>query len=124
MRPDGKYHYYCTNCFFDMSQKESREWDYNDVDKIVYRDKCTKCGGDIDAGFPPLWVNRFKDYHFHGDDGCRMYAASYLPNQISEAKRVHPGREFKLVNGAYIPVIKNRTDRKKYLKEMNYIEYD
>lgn len=91
--------------------------------------KCPKCGkmahqnlleqhkgGEVDS--------QMKEYTMEGSNGCRMYAASYLPHQMSEARRVHPGRKFKLINGCYIPDVRNRTDRKKYLKEMNYIEYD
>ena len=88
-----------------------------DCGKVADRDLLAEHGsGNVDS--------QMKDYQFDGPNGTRMYAASYLPHQMSEAKRVHPGREFKLVNGAYIPVVKNRTDRKKYLREMDYIEYD
>jgi len=93
------------------------------------RKKCPNCGRlayrDIVADHSSGVVDsQMMEYMMEGSTGCRMYAASYLPHQISEAKRVHPGREFKLVNNCYLPIIKNRTDRKKYLKEMNYAEYD
>lgn len=91
------------------------------------RVKCPKCGkmahqnllaqhqgGKIDS--------QMMEYTMEGKRGCRMYAAGYLPNQMDEARKIHPGREFRLVNGAMLPVIKNRTDRKKYLKEMNFVE--
>lgn len=91
--------------------------------------KCSKCGrmanqnllaqhrsGGIDS--------QMREYQMEGSNGCRLYAASYLPNQIEQAKKIHPGREFKFVNNCYLPVIKNRTDRKKYLNEMGFVEYD
>lgn len=91
--------------------------------------KCPKCGKMANQNLLEQHKggnadSQMIEYTMEGKTGTRLYAASYLPHQISEAKRVHPGREFKLVNGAYIPVIKNRTDKKKYLKEMDYTEYD
>jgi hypothetical protein len=90
--------------------------------------KCPKCGkiahqdllaqhrsGTIDS--------QMREYEFYGDNGTRMYAAAYLPNQIDEARKKHPGTDFRLCNGCYIPVIKNRTHKLKFLKERNFIEY-
>jgi len=90
--------------------------------------KCPKCGrmahqnllaqhssGGIDS--------QMREYQFYGDNGTRMYAAAYLPNQIDEARKKHPGTDFRLHNGCYIPVIKHRTHKLKFLKERNYTEY-
>jgi hypothetical protein len=68
--------------------------------------------------------SQMREYQFEGEHGTRMYAASYLPNQINEARKVHPGTDFKLRNGCYIPVIKNRNHKLKYLREMGYVEKD
>jgi len=63
-----------------------------------------------------------REYTMFGDSGCRVYAAAYLPQQKEEMMKNHPNREFKLVNGCYLPVIKHRQDFKKFLKERNYHE--
>ena len=68
--------------------------------------------------------SQMREYQMEGNNGTRLYGASYLPHQMEEARRVHPGRDFKLVNGAMLPVIKHRRDKLRYLKEMGYIEYD
>lgn len=91
--------------------------------------KCPKCGkmahqniiaehksGNVDS--------QMREYEFEGSTGTRMYGASYLPNQIDEARKLHKGTDFRLYNGCYLPVIKNRTHKLKYLKEMNFIEKD
>jgi hypothetical protein len=52
-----------------------------------------------------------------------MYAAAYLPNQIDEARKKHPGTDFRFVNNCYLPVIKNRTHKLKFLKERDYVEF-
>ena len=89
--------------------------------------KCPKCGrmahqnllaqhsgGQVDS--------QMMEYRFEGDNGTRPYAASYLLNQKEDAHRVHPGTDFRVHNGCYMPVIKNKTHYKKYLKEMNFVE--
>jgi hypothetical protein len=73
-------------------------------------------GGNVDS--------QMMEYEFYGETGTRMYAASYLPNQIKEARKKHKGTDFVFHNGCYIPRIKNRRHKLKYLKEMNYIEKD
>lgn len=75
------------------------------------------CGGVIDC--------QNRDYDFEGDNGTRCYAGSYLPQQKEEMRKNHPGRDFRFHNGCYIPVIKNRSDYKKFLQERgNWIEYN
>lgn len=92
--------------------------------------KCPKCGrmanqnllaqhssGGIDS--------QMREYQMEGDNGTRMYAAAYLPNQIDEMKKKHPNRQFRFVNGCYLPVIKHRRDKLQFLKERgNWIEKD
>ena len=100
------------------------------ADKWKSKVKCPKCGkmahqnllaqhagGNVDS--------QMREYQFEGDTGTRMYAASYLPQQYEEMKRKHPNRQFRLVNGAYLPVIKHRRDKLQYLKEYGrgYVEY-
>ena len=92
--------------------------------------KCPKCGkmahqnlltqhqgGNIDS--------QMREYTMEGSAGTRMYAASYLPQQMEEMKKKHPNRQFRLVNGCYLPVIKHRRDKLQYLKEYGrgYVEY-
>ena len=116
------YSYKCKNCGCGFELLAPMK----DSGKKQPCPNCSKSAGrDIAADHSNGTVDsKMREYTMEGENGCRMYAASYLPHQMSEARRVHPGREFKLVNGAYLPDIKNRTDRKKYLKEMNYVEYD
>lgn len=70
--------------------------------------------------------SQMREYTMEGSTGTRLYGASYLPHQIEEAKKNHPGREFKLVNGCYLPRIKHRRDKLQYLKEYRggYVELD
>uniref|UniRef100_A0A6H2A4Y2 Uncharacterized protein n=1 Tax=viral metagenome TaxID=1070528 RepID=A0A6H2A4Y2_9ZZZZ len=44
--------------------------------------------------------------------------------QIEEAKRLHPGTDWKKFGHSYRPLIKNRTDKKRLMQEANYEEYD
>jgi hypothetical protein len=92
--------------------------------------KCPKCGrmanqnllvqhssGGIDS--------QMREYTMEGACGTRLYGASYLPQQLEDAKKKHPNRRFRLVNGCYLPVIRHRRDKLQYLKEYgNYVEYD
>ena len=43
--------------------------------------------------------------------------------QIEEAKRLHPGTEWKKFGHSYRPLIKNRTDKKRLMREADYEEY-
>jgi len=98
------------------------------VDKWKSKVKCPKCGkmanqnlleqhksGGIDS--------QMRDYQFYGDTGTRPYAASYLLNQKKEAHKIHPGTDFREYNGCYMPIIKNKTHYKKFLKERNFVEF-
>lgn len=67
--------------------------------------------------------SQMHEYNMEGSHGCRPYAASYLLNQKELAHKTHPGTDFKVVNNCYMPVIKHKTHYKKYLKEMNFVEY-
>ena len=118
------YCYTCNNgcdCTFERSMS---------VENWKASMKCPKCGkmapqnllaqhksGGIDS--------QMMKYQFEGNTGTRMYAAAYLPNQINEARKRHPGTDFRLYNGCYIPVIKHRRHKLKFLKERgNWIEKD
>ena len=65
-----------------------------------------------------------REYEFYGSTGTRMYSAAYLPNQIDEARKKHPGTDFVLHNGCYIPRIRNRRHKLQFLRERGFIEYD
>lgn len=82
----------------------------------AHRDFQTEvCGGVLDS--------QHHEYDFEGSTGTRCYAGAYLPQQKEEMVKNHPGREFKLRNNCYLPVIKDRMDYKKFLSERNFIEY-
>lgn len=115
------YCYKCEDCgnSFEktLSMKDCMKSQKCSCGKKAVRDLITEhSDGGVDS--------QMREYQFEGDMGTRMYAASYLPNQMEEARRVHPGREFREVNGAMLPVIKHRRDKLKYLKEMNFVERD
>ena len=115
------YCYKCEECgnSFEktLSMKDCMKSQKCTCGKVAVRDLIAEhCDGGVDS--------QMREYQFEGDTGTRMYAASYLPNQMDEARRKHPGRDFKEVNGAMLPVIKHRRDKLKYLKEFgNYVEY-
>ena len=44
--------------------------------------------------------------------------------QIEAAVRLHPGTEWKKFGHSYRPLIKNRTDKKRIMREANYEEYE
>jgi len=44
--------------------------------------------------------------------------------QIEAAKRLHPQVEWKKFGHSYRPLIKNRAEKKKIMKQANYEEYD
>jgi len=43
--------------------------------------------------------------------------------QIEEAKRLHPWVDWKKFGHSYRPLIKNRTDKKRLMREANYEEF-
>ena len=90
---------------------------------------CPKCGKKAHQNLVAQHASggidsQMGEYEFYSSTGTRMYAASYLDNQIGEARKIHPGTDFIRHNNCWLPRIKNRTHRKKYLKEMDYIEKD
>lgn len=94
------------------------------------KQKCPECGRkairNIVAEHADGTVDsQMREYILEGENGCRPYAMSYLPQQMSEARKKHPGRDFREVNGCFIPVIKHRQDYKKYMKQFDptYVEY-
>lgn len=44
--------------------------------------------------------------------------------QIEEAKKLHPQVEWKRFGHSYRPLIKNRAEKKKMMKQANFEEYD
>ena len=44
--------------------------------------------------------------------------------QIEEAKKLHPQVEWKRFGHSFRPLIKNRTDKKRIMKQANFEEYD
>ena len=100
------------------------------VDKWKSKAKCPKCGKMANQNLLEQHKSgnadsQMKEYEFYGDNGTRMYAAAYLPNQVDEMRKRHPNRQFRFVNGCYLPVIKHRRDKLQYLKERgNWIEKD
>lgn len=109
-----EYCFKCPECGKNYSKilpMSKAEWtDKCECSAIAHRDIITEHkDGNVDS--------QMREYTFDGDNGTRMYAASYLPNQMEEMKKNHPNRKFKLVNGAYVPVIKHRRDRAQFLKE-------
>lgn len=115
------YCYTCEGCkkrFEVVAQMEDsdKKRKCSDCGRIANRDLLTEQrGGVLDS--------QMHEYNMEGSTGCRPYAASYLLNQKEKAHQVHPGTDFKEVNGCYMPVIKHKTHYKKYLKEMNFVEF-
>lgn len=114
------YSYRCLNCgntfevVAPMSECDKRK--KCSCGKLAYRDLAADHnGGTVDS--------QNRDYQFEGDTGTRMYAAAYMKGQETEMKEKHPGRDFKWHNSCWLPVIKNRQDKKKFLKERGYVEF-
>lgn len=97
-----------------------------------YKDnlKCPECGERSEHAYALDHADgtadsQMREYTIYGDNGTRLYGASYLPNQAAEAKKNHPGVEFVNHNNCLLPVIKNRTHKLKYLKQYgDYVEFD
>ena len=107
----------CGKSYEKMLPMSKAEWTDNcTCGAVANRDIVTEHkSGNVDS--------QMREYQFDGDNGTRMYAAAYLPHQMEEMKKNHPNRKFKLVNGAYIPVIKHRRDKLQFLKERgNWVE--
>jgi hypothetical protein len=68
--------------------------------------------------------SQMKDYSFYGDTGTRLYPCSVTKDGLAEARRQHPGTDYQYHNELYIPVIKNRAHKKKFLREHGYVELD
>lgn len=64
------------------------------------------------------------EYHFEGSNGTRLYPCGVLPNQIDETRKKNPNTEYKFHNGCYLPVIKNRQHKLKFLKDNGFEEKD
>lgn len=69
--------------------------------------------------------SQMREYQFDSSTGTRLYPAALLTKeQVREARKQHPGFDWKKRNGCYLPVIKNRQDKKRFLKQKNWVEYD
>ena len=98
------------------------------MSKAKWTDKC-ECGATANRDIIEEHAgggvdSQMREYEFDGDTGTRLYAASYLGHQTEDMKKNHPGRDFKWRNNCWIPVIKNRRDKLKFLKERGYVELD
>lgn len=69
--------------------------------------------------------SQMREYEFYGENGTRMYGAAYLDNQIEDARKKHPGTDFIWHNKCWLPRIKNRQHKLKYMKEYDpsFVEY-
>ena len=116
---------YCFSC--ECGNKFEKILPMSDSGKLQ---KC-KCGKQAKRDFMAehadgVLDSQMQEYNMDGHWGCRPYAMSYLPHQMTDTiRRKHPGRDFKLVNNCYLPVIKNRQDYKRYIREYSkdYVEY-
>lgn len=114
---------YCFSC--ECGNRFEKALPMKDSGKLQ---KC-ECGKRAKRDFVAEHTNGDRygfDYEFDGNTGTRLYAASYLPHQMTDLiRRKHKGTDFRLYNGAYIPCIKNRSHKLRYLREYgNYVEYD
>jgi len=113
------YSFHCPACGRQYDRvrpmAESGETDLCDCGAQARRDwRSEVAGGVLDS--------QNRDYTFDGDNGTRLYPSSYLPHQAAQARREHPGTDFRLHNGALIPEIHNRRHKLAYLKEMGHVE--
>jgi putative FmdB family regulatory protein len=114
---------YCYKCL-ECGKQFEEVLSMSESDKKI---SC-ECGGNTVRDFQTevsggVIDSQHREYDFEGSNGTRMYAAAYLPHQKEEMLKNHPGRDFKLRNGCYLPVIKDRMDKKQFLKERGFIEY-
>lgn len=58
-------------------------------------------------------------------ENCRYSVTLGVPEtQIEEAKKLHPQAEWKKFGHSYRPLIKNRADKKRLMKQAGFEEYD
>lgn len=50
-------------------------------------------------------------------------SGAVLDEDLQAARKMHPGREFKKFGNSWRPLIRNRQDKLKYIKEANAYEY-
>ena len=85
--------------------------------KIIHDFVADHKGGNVDS--------QMKEYSFEGDKGTRLYPCAVLnEEQLAKARKQHPGFDWRQHNGAWLPVIKNRTDKLRFLKQRNWCELD
>ncbi len=89
-------------------------------------DKCPECGHRYyELRF--LKESRIKRKFVNiGYKDTPRYSATLgvSETQIEEAKRLHPQAEWKRFGHSWRPLIKNRTEKKRMMKQANFAEYD
>lgn len=99
------------------------------IQKKIRTRKCG-CGGRIIHDFVAdhkagTIDSQMREYQFDGSTGTRLYPAALLTEeQVNKARQQHPGFDWKKHNGCYLPVIKNRQDKKRFLKQKGWVEFD
>jgi len=60
----------------------------------------------------------------YGENPRYSVSLGVSENQIEEARKLHPQVEWKKFGHSYRPLIKNRAEKHKIMKQANYEEYD
>lgn len=108
-------HYYCTKCYKDFSCDYDRDFDFEGT-KIVYKDKCD-CGGEIAAGHLKPFVN----IGFAENKRWSWSMGTHVKD-IPKMMKKYPDRVYNPKTGQLL--VKNRTHKKKLMKENNCEEYN
>lgn len=113
------YPFKCSGCGLEFEKNCS-------MNEAPLKTKCLKCNKTAHRDWNAYGKtdSQMIDYSFESNNGTRLYPCAVLPNQVDEAKKRHPGTEFRMHNGAYLPVIRNRTHKLRFLKEQNFCELD
>lgn len=105
--------YHCAECFTEIQTEESIDFDFDDDCKIVYKQKCAECGGELQAGFhTSTWDT--------GDITRLSRALAVHPAQMQDgtAQKMHPGANFiKSEGGMYLLEIHSRHEKLQRIKE-------
>lgn len=93
---------------------------------------CPNCGGERQAKMvekysenDPNIRTEFVNWDGMNKENIRVSRSLSVPKgQFKEAQKMHPGVEFKdLGNGYIAPVIHNRAEKLKVMKEAGYVEF-
>lgn len=124
--------YYCKKCHEIYEYKASpfelkcvlnpilaikKEWDEEDWKAPI---ALCHCGGEIDAGHPKNFANISM-----GEHERLSWSLGCDEAQLPEMQKIHPGAEWRQSpeGGGYQMIIKNRTEKKKRMKERGFEEY-